>query len=231
MGLEDVGFMFIIYFIIVIVRFIVTVALAPLYCWTGYGIRTSEGFVIAWAGLRGAVSLTIASIVGRTEADLFCCESTLTSGCSNATECTWNGDPTQQGNSPENLALLKVFESKILFHCAGVTFLTLIVNGSTTGKVISWLKLGLQSRAAQYTFDRFCRELSQQIEKKLKELSKHPFFEHMDEHQVWDLLPVFNDEMLFERFRDNKINAARFNMINVSPFFKQLRIRYGITDE
>ena len=104
--------------------------------------------------------------------------------------CTAGGD---------NEIAISSFQGRILFHCAGVTFLTLICNGTTTGALVKWLKLGLQTAATQHTFDRVCQIVTQKSETMLGDLTAMSSFKNMDVALVWDLLPVFNDEILKER--------------------------------
>jgi len=211
---EDLIFMVGIYVMINFVRLVTTTILSPLFWWSGYGVRIPELMCIIWSGLRGAISLTIASMVAQTAAQDFDCDMVFASEC--------DADAQMK---------ISQFSGRMLFLCAGVTFLTLIINATTTKTLVKFMKLGLQTRASKYSFDEACRRLVRKNESKLGDLAKDPFFEHMDMKLVWDLLPIFNSELLRERFKTGKINAARYRMIDDSPFFKMLREKYTLKSD
>ena len=96
--LVDWGYLFLLYLMVNIVRFAVNFILLPLLKRCGYGMSWKEFFVLSWAGLRGAVGLTLALFLEDSEGvDI-------------------------------------VDKDRFVFHMAGVAALTLLVNGTTTGK-------------------------------------------------------------------------------------------------
>lgn len=107
---KDYGLLIALYFILHVIRFLMLFLTWPLLKKLGYGLSFKQLVLLSYAGLRGAVGLTLALIFFN-----------------------------------DQLIDSKT-KSIILFHTAGIAFLTIMVNGTTTGFLISYLGLARVTR-------------------------------------------------------------------------------------
>ena len=97
------------YVILHFIRFLSLFMFWPCLKKLGYGMNFKQLLLLSFAGLRGAVGLTLALIVA-------------------------NDD-----------SIIPEIKDIVLFHSAGIAFLTILINGNTTGKIIRWLGLSRTS--------------------------------------------------------------------------------------
>ena len=100
---QDWGYTFALYALLLVARIVSIVFLSPILFAGRYGIQAKDMIMLSWAGLRGAVGLTLALIVY---------------------------------NSPD---INPQFRILVFFHVAMMAVLTLIIQGSTTGMLLSQL--------------------------------------------------------------------------------------------
>ncbi|XP_024361415.1 sodium/hydrogen exchanger 8 isoform X2 [Physcomitrium patens] len=110
---RDWGYLLLLYLFVQISRAMVVGLLYPGLKYFGYGINWKEAIVLIWAGLRGAVALSLSLSVAQ----------------------VGQHDPTQ------NTYLSKLTEARFVFFTGGVVLLTLIINGSTTQFLLLFLKM------------------------------------------------------------------------------------------
>ncbi len=90
---------------------------------------------------------------------------------------------------------------RILFHVAGVSLLSLLVNGTTLKPLISFLGLDLESPAELEVYDRTSIAIEQRLEDRVCELQHEPFLGDADWGLVWRYLPVLTEDVYWHRFR------------------------------
>lgn len=120
---QDWGYLVLLYIFLQLSRAIVVFTLYPGLRYFGYGLTWKEATILIWAGLRGAVALSLSLSV--------------------------NGTQTS-----DNILSEKT-KARFVFLTGGVVFLTLIINGSTTQFLISFLGMRTTSetkaRILEYT--------------------------------------------------------------------------------
>jgi len=102
---KDYGLLLVNYLLLLLIRFGMLVISWPLMKRMGYGLSFKQLILLSYAGLRGAVGLTLALIFFN-----------------------------DTGIDPKT-------KSIVLFHTAGIAFLTIMINGTTTGFLIKYLGL------------------------------------------------------------------------------------------
>ena len=90
---------------------------------------------------------------------------------------------------------------RILFHVAGCSLLSLLVNGTTLKPLISGLGLNNESPAEKEVYERTSIALEQRIEDRVMELKREPFLGDADWGLVWRYLPVLTGDVYWHRFR------------------------------
>ena len=161
-GPGDWGFLFVLYVVLNIIRFI-----NVLVCWPilkskhGYGKKWDykEMLVLVWGGLRGAVGLSLALIA----------ESEL--------------GTRDKRNDEKNASL-------IVFYMAGIAFLTLVINGSLVTPLIHHLKLDRVTTAEQDLFHHSCARVELMLQHHVDEVLKTDAFLGDAQYQlVWRYVP------------------------------------------
>eukprot|EP00252_Welwitschia_mirabilis_P008895 TRINITY_DN21146_c0_g1_i2.p1 TRINITY_DN21146_c0_g1~~TRINITY_DN21146_c0_g1_i2.p1 ORF type:complete len:1146 (+),score=210.80 TRINITY_DN21146_c0_g1_i2:272-3709(+) len=111
------GYLFLLYVFLQVSRLLVVAILYPGLRYFGYGLDWKEATILIWAGLRGAVALSLSLILNRSSYSASIPELTSKTG------------------------------ALFVFLTGGVVFLTLIINGSTTQFVLHFLGLDRTSEA------------------------------------------------------------------------------------
>lgn len=117
-GGQDWGYMVLMYCFLMAVRGVALFVSIPILNRVGPHLEWREWVVIWWGGLRGALNLAFALILSL-----------------QSQEVTEDGEEKYTG-------LPSVDGERILFLTGGIAAITLIVNGNTTGRLVSWLGLG-----------------------------------------------------------------------------------------
>jgi NhaP-type Na+/H+ or K+/H+ antiporter len=94
-----------------------------------------------------------------------------------------------------------------LFHMAGIVILTLLVNGSTTGMLVRYLKLHKTGTAARKNFENAAISMDSRISNSIEALKHNRFYSDADWALVWNTMPVFTAEV----FEKRKSSVAGFN--------------------
>ncbi|KAJ1697251.1 hypothetical protein LUZ63_005763 [Rhynchospora breviuscula] len=111
------GYLLLLYVFVQISRVIVVASLYPLLRQFGYGLDWRESLILIWAGLRGAVALSLSLSVKR------------------------------ESDAPGQTYLRPEVGTLFVFFTGGIVFLTLIVNGSTTQMLLHFLGMDRLSAA------------------------------------------------------------------------------------
>lgn len=90
---------------------------------------------------------------------------------------------------------------RILFHVAGASLLSLLVNGTTLKPLITVLGLDRESPAEVEVYQRTSIALEQRIEDRVMLLKREPFLGDADWGVVWRYLPVLTKDVYWHRFR------------------------------
>ncbi|CAM9702894.1 unnamed protein product, partial [Ectocarpus sp. 8 AP-2014] len=98
----------------------------------------------------------------------------------------------------------------VLFYVAGIAALTLIINGSLCGYLVSALGLDRQvsTTAETEVFTRACSAIEARLEHKLDLLKGDRFLGDADWEMVWRYLPVSTSKMYWHRIRHGNINLS-----------------------
>ncbi|CAM6099086.1 unnamed protein product [Calypogeia fissa] len=110
---HDWGYLVMLYVFLQLSRAVVVVVLYPGLRYFGYGLNWKEAAILIWAGLRGAVALSLSLSVSKVGA-----------------------------NESKGYALIsKQTEARFVFFTGGVVLLTLIINGTTTQFLLQLLRM------------------------------------------------------------------------------------------
>lgn len=93
---------------------------------------------------------------------------------------------------------------RILFHVAGCSLLSLLINGTTLKPLISALGLNKESPAEKEVYERTSIALEQRVEDRVMELKREPFLGDADWGLVWRYLPVLTRDVYWHRFRQGR---------------------------
>ncbi|CAM9333885.1 unnamed protein product [Scytosiphon promiscuus] len=99
----------------------------------------------------------------------------------------------------------QVDKDAIVFLTAGVAVLSLVVNGTTTGPLVRFLKLDRASEASQSVFGQACFALELSMQKQEQLLKEDPFLCDANWNLVWRYLPLFTAESYFTRLSKGHI--------------------------
>ncbi|CAM9498813.1 unnamed protein product, partial [Ectocarpus sp. 12 AP-2014] len=172
LGGREWGLLALLYLLLQLVRSVVVLLLLPVLTKWGYGMTHRQLIVLAFAGLRGAVGLTLALIV------------------------------VEDNRFSEDVRDL------VLFYVAGIAALTLIINGSLCGYLVSALGLDRSTTAETEVFTKACSAIEARLEHKLDLLKGDRFLGDADWETVWRYLPVSTSKMYWHRIRHGNINLS-----------------------
>lgn len=209
---RDIGNLVALFFMINLIRWISVVVLFPALRNLGYGLSWRKSLVLSYAGLRGAVGLIAALLVLQ--------------------ECSCPSDDSAQGTDgePAIVCLLYTTQSRMIFHMAGIVFLTLAVNGTTTKFLLNYFELHKQPASAQSFFEKATVHVHDHMEYVLESLKRHPHYKDADWDTVWRHMPILSRQVYEERKRMgqpherdsfsllkaiDKINQSRFTGAHV----------------
>eukprot|EP00752_Nemacystus_decipiens_P004989 g4537.t1 len=97
---------------------------------------------------------------------------------------------------------------KIVFLTAGIAVLSLLVNGTTTGPLVRFLKLDRASEASQSVFGQACFALELSMQKQECLLKEDPFLCDANWGLVWRYLPLFTADSYFTRLSKGNITLS-----------------------
>jgi NhaP-type Na+/H+ or K+/H+ antiporter/CRP-like cAMP-binding protein len=120
--------------------------------------------VASWGGLRGAIGLCLALMVSRQ----------FTS--------------SEHGMSDVPLG------PKFLFHMSGVALLTLVVNGSTAGRLVQWLGLVSASAASKVSWENATQHMNHTMKHVIEKLKHSEMYTCADWEVVLKFLPTFSEQ-------------------------------------
>jgi len=190
----DWGYLILLYILLHVIRFVVIAAMSPVLIWTGYPVDMKNAAVLGYAGLRGAVGLSLGLIVEQTSIFDQALERAYPAG---------NYD--------------KAFRAHVLFFVAGIAFLTLLINGSTTKLLLEYLGMGGESADSRRLFEQSCSLLNQRIEDRVTALQKNPQFHKTDWRQIWAYMHVPTARVYSERKAKGNVFVTHGDLTRVPP--------------
>eukprot|EP00903_Cladosiphon_okamuranus_P022319 g20525.t1 len=171
-GGREWGLLCLLYLLLQLVRSAVVVLLLPVLTKWGYGMSYKQLVVLAFAGLRGAVGLTLALIF------------------------------------VEDERIEDSIRSLVLFYVAGIAAMTLVINGSLAGYLVSYLHLDRSTTAETEVFTKACSAIEARLEHKLDLLKGDRFLGDADWEMVWRYIPVSTSNMYWHRIRHGNVNLS-----------------------
>eukprot|EP00752_Nemacystus_decipiens_P004872 g4435.t1 len=142
----------------------------------GYGTDWQTMVVLSYAGLRGAVGLTLALIV--------------------------------QETSDDNDNIAEEVGDKIMFMIAGLAIMTLLINGTTCGMLLSYFGMDRATKAQTEIFIRACSAVESKLEHVVEELKKDRFLGDAEWPIVWRYVPVLTSRVYWHRIRYGSVVLA-----------------------
>ncbi|CAM9631642.1 unnamed protein product, partial [Ectocarpus sp. 12 AP-2014] len=138
----------------------------------GYGTNWQQMLVLTYAGLRGAVGLTLALIV------------------------------------QENEAIDDDVGDMVMFMIAGLAIMTLLINGTTCGKLLSYFRMDRATKAQTEIFIRACSAVESKLEHVVEELKKDRFLGDAEWPVVWRYVPILTSRVYWHRIRYGSVVLA-----------------------
>jgi len=131
------------------IRFFMILLFWPVLKRIGYGMTFNQVLLASYAGLRGAVGLSLAMIVFSDE-------------------------------KIKNEYLKDI----ILLHISGVAFLTLIINATTTGALVSYLGLSPYSDLKKNLLLSVSNQIDRQVNQNILKMKSENYYKFVD----WDVV-------------------------------------------
>ncbi|CAN0042863.1 unnamed protein product [Scytosiphon promiscuus] len=101
-----------------------------------------------------------------------------------------------------------VVQSLVLFYVAGIAALTLVINGSLAGYLVSYLHLDRSTNAETEVFTKACSAIEARLEHKLDLLKGDRFLGDADWEIVWRYIPVSTAKMYWHRIRHGNVSLS-----------------------
>jgi len=99
---------------------------------------------------------------------------------------------------------------KMVFMVAGVSVLSLLINGTTAGALVRYLKLDRSSEDSICTFEKMCYELELEISKDCTDLKESNFLlEGSNWEIVWRYIPIFTSKSYWSRIINKKVKLSQ----------------------
>jgi NhaP-type Na+/H+ or K+/H+ antiporter len=170
---KDFGLLLILYVVIHVARAVALAVLQPCLnkgvCkgkYSRYDFDHRHSIVMWWGGLRGAVGLALALIVAhdpfwKALDDRYC----------NIHKCCGDGTEGSGTCWQKKLYFQTAFGEIFMFQVGLIVFLTIVVNGITTGKLVKYFNLQKgESLLDKARFSRVCQDMDNELFKKMKML-------------------------------------------------------------
>ncbi|KAA0167706.1 hypothetical protein FNF27_07268 [Cafeteria roenbergensis] len=202
--LQDWGYLLALYALLHAIRLVVVLVCWPALACCGYHVDWRRAAVLTYAGLRGAVGLSLGLIVEQTT--LF--------------------DAALAKAHPDG-RYDKAFRAHVLFFVAGIAFLTLLVNGSTTKALLGALGLQGEPKASKQLFRQSCQLLNNRVEQRAAELQRDPHLLRADWRQLWAYLPVPTADVYRQRRSKGHIFTTRGEQNRLPPRLRNRWMRYA----
>lgn len=151
---SDVGWLFLMYLCILVIRGVMMLAFACPLMNMGYGVTWKELFFMAWGGLRGAVGLALAIVIDN---------GLLTVAPSQYNHC---------------------HASQMMFHVGSLASLTLLINGILSGPILAFLEMTKTPEAKMALLENVRDRVAAKSSKTYQEIEKNPAFSDHDHDEV-----------------------------------------------
>jgi len=106
-------------------------------------------------------------------------------------------------------ALEESIRARILFHTAGVAFLTLVINGTSMKSVLHWLNLDKSNRAETDIFIRACSVIEKKLDVEMSNLKRNPHLADADWLMVMRYIPVLTSKVYWHRIRHGTVELSK----------------------
>jgi NhaP-type Na+/H+ or K+/H+ antiporter/CRP-like cAMP-binding protein len=190
----DWGYLLLLFLLLLLIRAVVVLCVYPCLRCSGYKLSWKDLTVLTYAGLRGAVGLSLGLIVGET------------------TAFDTSMAAAYQGSEYDH-----DFREHALFLIAGIAFFTLLINGSTTKLLLKHLGMVGESEESRVMFEQASIELNQQLEDRVEELSRDPQYAHSNWRQLWTYVNVPTQSVYSARKAKGLVFAAEGEIAELVP--------------
>lgn len=97
------------------------------------------------------------------------------------------------------------FRERLQFQVSGITFISLLVNGSLCKSLLKYLNVGTASEQSKVLFERSTMDLDSQLEQTSQNLRGDRFLGHADWDVVWSYIPVQSVPVLRHRIAAGRV--------------------------
>eukprot|EP00043_Microstomoeca_roanoka_P003623 m.44842 g.44842 ORF g.44842 m.44842 type:complete len:1433 (+) comp12138_c0_seq1:241-4539(+) len=164
---RDWGMVIVLWALLYLIRGLMLLVFAYPLKWAGYPLTWKDSVIIVHGGLRGAVSLALALIISLAE----------------------SAEENEEGEGYQKAVI-----DKTLFYAGGVAFLTLIINASTTGPILSALGLVKEAAAQKRVYDSARETVREMIHHRAKIMSKDKLFSTANWDQACEFVMTRDDK-------------------------------------
>jgi len=199
----DWGYLFILFFCLIVIRFILVFAFYPITARLGIGTSIKEAVFMSYGGLRGAVGIALALTLNATIYD------------------------QTDGSDEAHLEYIKFRDdtARLFGMSGGISLLTLLVNGVTAGPLLRWLGLVTPKIARMKVIENYKHQMVQNALLSYIELLSQERFKDLDYSVIREHVPFLRDisrdrlMAAVRRVQDTKHSVTAPRLDHILPYF------------
>ena len=166
---EMYGLIILMWLFIYSIRTAIMILFFPILSRIGYGLKLSEGVVMTWGGLKGAVAIALGLIVFNSYSEL--------------------------NNTSNPIVDSKRDAVQFFFLVGGVVFLSVLVNSSTTPFLMRALKILSKSKVQHLLLRGIQTRIHAKAHSAFKELTDIPEYSHVEMDMLKGVIAAFNGQV------------------------------------